>query len=117
MYYRWSKKLSDNNANISFQMRKNSQYLNGKNVISKYGIPDYIIMDQDSVLMSSLMNYIQLDIKIKTMAFYNHQLLQTEHDIKSLSIILTQHLTDIGQMWPKYLPLATSALLCNPNFV
>ena len=27
-----------------------------KNVISKYCIPDYIIMDQDSVFMSSLIN-------------------------------------------------------------
>ena len=30
-----------------------------------------------------------------------------EHGIKSLSTILTKHLTDLGQMWPKYFPLAT----------
>ena len=61
--------------------------------------------------MSSLMNYLfkKLDIKIKIMAPYNHQLLQTEHGIKSLSTILTKHFTDLGQMWPKYLPLATQA--------
>ena len=49
----------------------------------------------------------KLDIKIKTVAPYNHQLLQTEHGIKSLSVILTKHFMDLGQMWPKYLPLAT----------
>ena len=40
---------------------------------------------------------------------YNHQSLQAEHGIKSLSNILTKHLTNLGQMWPKYLPLATFA--------
>ena len=29
-----------------------------------------------------------------------------EHGIKSLSTILTKYLTSLGQMWPKYLPLA-----------
>ena len=49
-------------------------------------------MDQDSALMSSLMNYLfqKLDIKIKTVATYNHQLLQEEHGIKSVSTILTK---------------------------
>ena len=49
-----------------------------ENVISKYCIPDYIIMDQDSTLMSTLMNYLfrKLGIKIKTVAPYNHQSLQ-----------------------------------------
>ena len=71
-----------------------------ENVISKYCVPDYIIMDQDSVFKSSLMNYLfkKLDIKIKTVAPYNHQSLQAEHGIKSLSTIMTKHLTDLGQM-------------------
>ena len=30
-----------------------------------------------------------------------------EHGIKSILNILTKHLTDHGQMWPKYLPLAS----------
>ena len=40
-----------------------------ENVITKYYIPDYIIKDQDSVFMSSLMNYLfkKFGIKIKTM--------------------------------------------------
>ena len=82
-----------------------------ENVISKYCVPDYIKMDQDNTFLSSLMNYLfrKLDIKMKTVAPYNHQLLQAEHRIKSLSTILTKHLTDLGQMWPKCLPLATFA--------
>ena len=42
------------------------------------------------------------------MAPYNHQSLQIGHGIKSLSTILTKHLTNLGQIWTKYLPLATS---------
>ena len=61
--------------------------------------------------MSSLINYLlsKLDIKIKTVAPYNHQSLQAEHGIKSLSTILMKHLTNLDQMWPKYLSLATFA--------
>ena len=61
--------------------------------------------------MSTLMNYLfkKLNIKIKTVAQYYHQSLQAEHGIKSLSKILTKHLTEQGQMWPKFLPLATLA--------
>ena len=82
-----------------------------ENVMTKYYIPEYIIMDQDSAFMSSLMTYLfkKLDIKIKTVVPYNHQSLQAEHGIKSLSKMLTKHLTNLGQMWPNYLPLATFA--------
>ena len=66
-------------------------------------------MDQHSAFVLILMNYLskKLDIKIKTVALYNHQSLQAEYHIKSLSNILTKHLTDHGQMWPKYLFLTT----------
>ena len=82
-----------------------------ENVIMKYCIPKYIIMDQDSAFMSSLRSYLfhKFDIKIKTVAAYNHQYLQAEHRIKSLSHILSKHLTSLGQMWTKYLSLATFA--------
>ena len=78
-----------------------------ENVITKYCIPEYVIMDQDSAFMSSLMTYLfhRLDIKIKTIAPYNHQSLQVEHGFKSLTWILTKHLTGLGQMWTKYLSL------------
>ena len=54
-----------------------------ENVITKYHIPEYTIMDQDSTFMSSLMNYLfkKLDIKIKMVVPYNYQLLQAEHGI------------------------------------
>ena len=70
------------------------------NVISKFGIPEYFILDQDSSFMSTIMNYLfrKLDIKIKTVAPFNHKSLQAEHGIKSLSTILTKHLTEQGQM-------------------
>ena len=66
-------------------------------------------MDQDSAFMFTLMNYLfrKLNIKIKTVSPYSHQSLQAEHGIKLLSRILTKHLTGQGQMWHKYLPLAT----------
>ena len=46
-----------------------------EHIMTKYCIPEYIIMDQDSAFMSSLMNYLfqKFDIKIKTEAPYNHQ--------------------------------------------
>ena len=56
-----------------------------ENVISKYCMPDYIIMYLDSTFMSMLMNYLfkKFSIKIKTVVPYNHQSLQEEHGIKS----------------------------------
>ena len=90
-----------------------------ENVKTKYCTPDYIIMDQESVFMSSLMKYLfrKLGVKIKTVGPYNHQSLQAEHGIKSLSKILTKHLTGQGQMWHKYLSLATFAynIFNSPN--
>ena len=69
-----------------------------ENVITKYCLPEYIIMDQASTFLSSLMTYLlnKFNIKIKTVAPYNHQSLQAEHGIKSLSNILTKHLTNLG---------------------
>ena len=82
-----------------------------EHIVMKYCVPDCVIIDQDSTFMSSLINYLfnKLDIKIKTVAPYNHQLLQGEHGMKSLSRILTKHLTNLGQMWLKYSLLATFA--------
>ena len=82
-----------------------------ENVISKFGTPDCMMMDQDSAFMSSLMHYLfkKLGINIKTVGPYNHKLLQAEHGIKSLLSILSKHLTGQGQMWHKFLSLATFA--------
>ena len=117
--------LSNNTANVLFQRipaylitvpiyHSRSEEVGEaliEHIISKYCAPGCIIMDQDSASISSLMNYLfrKLNIKIKTMAPYNHQSLQAEHSIKSLSRILTKHLTGQGHMLHKYLPLATFA--------
>ena len=58
-----------------------------EHVISKFCAPDCIIMDQDSAFMSTVINYLfrKLNIKIMTVAPYNHQSLQVECGIKTLS--------------------------------
>ena len=58
-----------------------------ENIIIKYCVLEYIIMDQDSAFMSSLINYLlrKFDIKRKTVVPFNHQSLQAEHRIKYLS--------------------------------
>ena len=71
-----------------------------ENVLTKYCLPECIIMYQEITFMSSLINYLlgNLDIKIKNIARYNHQSLHAEHRIKCMSTILTKHLTNWGQM-------------------
>ena len=61
-----------------------------QNVITKYCVPEYITVDQDSTFMSSLINHLfkKLDIKVNKVAPDHHQSLQAEHRIKSLSTIL-----------------------------
>ena len=79
-----------------------------ESVISKFGTPEHMIMDQDSAFMSMLMNYLfkRLGIKIKTGSLQS-PILAAEQGIKSLSSILTKHLTGQGQNWNKFLCLAT----------
>ena len=90
-----------------------------EHVITKHSIPNYITMDQEGAFMSSLLSYLfhRLNIKIKLIGPYNHQSLQAEYRIKSLTCILTKHLTGLGQMWPKYLSLAIFAynMFNSPN--
>ena len=82
-------------------------------------MPGYMMMDQDSTFMSSLMSYLfkKLAITVKTVGPYNHKSLQAEHGIKSLSNILSKHLTDQEQMWHKFLSLAMFAynIFHSPN--
>ena len=90
-----------------------------ENIISKFGTPDYMMMDQDSAFMLSLMSYLlkKLEITIKMVGPYNHKSLQVEHGIKSLSNIQSKCLTDQRQMWHKFLSLATFAynIFHSPN--
>ena len=57
-----------------------------ENVIAKYCVPDYIIMDQDSTFMSSLVKYLfeKLDIKIKS-----HHII-INHNRKNMELNLYQ---------------------------
>ena len=57
-----------------------------ENVISEFGTSEYMMMDQDSMFMSSLMSHLfkKLEIRIKTVGPYNHKSLQAELGIKSL---------------------------------
>ena len=45
-----------------------------ENIITKYCVPEYIIMDQDSTFLSSLMTYLlnRFNIKIRTVEPYIH---------------------------------------------
>ena len=71
-----------------------------EHLIMKNCIPDCSIMDQGSTFMSSLMNYLfrKFEITVKNVAPYNHQSLQAERGIISLSNILMRHLMEKGQM-------------------
>ena len=73
MHYRWTNKLFNYSTDAWIQIRRKGNAVI-EYVITKYCVPEYIIMDQDSTFMSSLMNYLfkKLDIKIKTVALYNH---------------------------------------------
>ena len=90
-----------------------------QNVISKFGMSDYMMIDQDSAFMLSLMSYLfkKLEITIKMVGPYNHKSLQAKHGIRSLFNILSKHLTDQGQMWHKFLSLTTFAynIFHSPN--
>ena len=83
-----------------------------EHVITKYCIPDCIIMDQESPFMLSLINYLfsKLDIKIKTVATHNHQFIAGQTWNKII-VNYFNETPNLGQMWPKYLSLATFS--CN----
>ena len=82
-----------------------------ENIISTFGTPAYMMMDQDSAFMSALMSYLfkKLGITIKTVGPYNHKSLQAEHGIKFLSSMLSKCWKDQGQTWHKFLFLAKFA--------
>ena len=68
MYNRQGNKLFNNSVYQSKSEEMGDALI--ENIIAKYCVPGYIIMDQGSAFMSSLMNYLfkKSDIKIKTVA-------------------------------------------------
>ena len=77
-----------------------------EHVLSKYSVPECMVMDQDHAFMSTLINYLfkKLGIYIMIVVPYNHQSLHAEHEIKSSATILMKHFTGLGQYWTTYLP-------------
>ena len=73
--------------------------------LAYFGPPSHIICDQDPAFVSSLMEAFvtQLNIKIVLVSPTNHQSLQAEHGIKSLSGLLVKHLSTVWS-WHSVLP-------------
>ena len=70
------------------------------NVISKYCVPNYInnASRQCIYVLTHELLVSETRYQNKKVAPYNHQSLEAEHGIKSLSTILTKHLSNLGQM-------------------
>ena len=75
-----------------------------------FGPPTHVVCDQDPAFTSSLMEAFvtQLNIKVILVSPTNHQSLQAEHSIKSLSGLLVKHLSTIWS-WHSVLPYS---MLC-----
>ena len=65
--------------------------------LAYFGPPTHIVCDQDPAFTSSLMEAFvtQLNIKVILVSPTNHQSLQAEHGIKSLSGLLVKHLSTV----------------------
>ena len=81
-----------------------------KGYLAYFGPPTHIICDQDPAFTSSLMEAFvtQLNIKIILVSPTNHQSLQAEHGVKSLSGLLVKHLSTVWS-WHSVLPYS---MLC-----
>ena len=78
--------------------------------LAYFGPPTHIVCDQDPAFTSSLMEAFvtQLNIKMILVNPTNHQSLQAEHGIKSLSGLLVKHLSTVWS-WHSVLPYS---MLC-----
>ena len=81
-----------------------------KGYLAYFGPPTHLVCDQDPAFTSSLMEAFvtQLNIKIILVSPTNHQSLQAEHGIKSLSGLLVKHLSIVWS-WHSVLPYS---MLC-----
>ena len=73
-----------------------------------WNLPMFLLRDESFTLMkiASLMFLAILLSSLPTILKLSRD---TSWPVYALSTILTKHLTEQGQMWPKYLPLATLA--------
>ena len=78
--------------------------------LAYFGPPTHIVCDQDPAFTSSLMEAFvtQLNIKVILVSPTNHQSLQAEHGIKSLSGLLVKHQSTVWS-WHSVLPYS---MLC-----
>ena len=85
-----------------------------KGYLAYFGPPTHIVCDQDPAFTSSLMEAFvtQLNIKVILVSPTNHQSLQAEHGIKSLSGLLVKHLSTVWS-WPSILPFS---MVCYNGF-
>ena len=79
-----------------------------EHVVTKHCIPDYIIMDQDSVFMSSLMTYLFHRLNINNSPLQS-SITPGRAQYQVPYMHSNQTSPDLGQMWTKYLSLATFA--------
>ena len=79
-----------------------------------FGPPTHVVCDQDPAFTSSLIEafVIQLNIKVILVSSTNHQSLQAEHGIKSLSGLLVKHLSTVWG-WHSALPFS---MLCYSGY-
>ena len=76
-----------------------------------FGPPQYLICDKDPAFMSKVAQALfkHLEIQVITVGPTNHQSLQAEHGIKSISQIITKTLADKGGHWHRYLAMSQLA--------
>ena len=86
-----------------------------KGYLAYFGPPTHIVCDQDPAFTSSLMEAFvtQLNIKVILVSPTNHQSLQAEHGIKSLSGLLVKHLSTVWS-WHSVLPYS---MLCYNGYI
>ena len=83
--------------------------------LAYFGPPTHIVCDQDPAFTSSLMEAFvtHLNIKVILVSPTNHQSLQAEHGIKSLSALLVKHLSTVWS-WHSVLPYS---MLCYNGYL
>ena len=90
-------------VSISMDMQRN-KLMHLENTLVMYGIYNAETLEklvQTAQVIHSRQSLIE--------GLFAGQSVAVEYRIKSLSTILTKHLTNLGKMWPKYLLLATFA--------
>ena len=75
-------------------------------VISIFGIPQFLNIDEDSALTGKVISILLrvLKIDVRTVSPYNHGSLRAERYIRTCQDLLVKQLTGMGTNWPDYVP-------------